>query len=222
MLQGLRQRIRARRGGGQSKGAAELAFWERRKQGEGTVRNDQFERFFTSQFGLTPDDFAGKRLLDIGCGPRGSLEWASMAAERAGADPLADEYRRLGTDDHAMTYVAAGAEHLPFDDAHFDVVSAFNALDHVDDLQAAVGEYTRVARPDAVGLLLTEVGHEPTVTEPQTLDWDVLDLFAGWRVVTEDRIAMKPGPHDVYGSWLEGRPWTEGSGLLAARLERVA
>src|SRR5215208_160680 len=107
MLQGLRQRIRARRGGGQSKGAAELAFWERRKQGEGTFRNDQFERFFTSQFGLTPDDFAGKRLLDIGCGPRGSLEWASMAAERVGLDPIVESYRALGIDRHQMTYVGA-------------------------------------------------------------------------------------------------------------------
>ena len=29
---------------------------------------------------------------DIGCGPRGSLEWATMAAERVGLDPPVNKY----------------------------------------------------------------------------------------------------------------------------------
>ena len=32
---------------------------------------------YTVVFGLTRDDFAGKAVLDVGCGPRGSLEWAT-------------------------------------------------------------------------------------------------------------------------------------------------
>ena len=67
-------------------------------------------------FGLDKRFFGDKRILDIGCGPRGSLEWADNATETVGADPLVGVYRRLGTDRHRMKYVEAGAERLPFPD----------------------------------------------------------------------------------------------------------
>ena len=51
--------------------------------------------FYTTHFGLSETDYAGKAVLDIGCGPMGSLEWATMVRERVGLDPLADAYRRL-------------------------------------------------------------------------------------------------------------------------------
>jgi ubiquinone/menaquinone biosynthesis C-methylase UbiE len=35
---------------------------------------------------------------------------------------------------HGMTYVAARSEEIPFPEGYFDVVSSFNSLDHVDDL----------------------------------------------------------------------------------------
>jgi SAM-dependent methyltransferase len=201
------------------KRAHELKFWRERHADEGTFANAQFERFFTTQFALEREFFAGKRMLDVGCGPRGSIEWATMAAERVGVDPLVGDYRELGIDAHAMTYVETGAERLPFEDGHFDIVSTFNALDHVDDVDAAIREITRVARSGATGLLLVEVGHEPTVTEPQTLSWDVLDRFEGWTVERQWRVAIDDA-HDVYGSWLRGEPWREGPGLLSARLLR--
>ncbi len=171
------------------KRAHELGFWRARHAAEGRLANAHFERFFTTQFGLDADFYAGKRMLDVGCGPRGSLEWATMAAERVGVDPLVDDYRELGIREHAMTYVHAGAERLPFEDGRFDVVSCFNALDHVDDVDAAVGELTRVAHPGGTGLLLVEVEHAPTVTEPHTLSWDLLDAFTGWE--TETRAARR-------------------------------
>ena len=212
--------LRARPGRFTSKGDVEMEYWRKRSEDEGTLRNAHYERFYTSSFGLTAADYAGKRVLDIGCGPRGTLEWADGALERVGLDPLAEEYRRFGTDRQAMTYVAAGAEAIPFPDGHFDIVTAFNALDHVDDVDAAIGELTRVARQEATGLLLVEVNHAPTVTEPHVLGWDLLDRFGGWRVVYEDRCAMGAG-HNVYGSWEAREPWSAGPGLLGAKLERT-
>jgi SAM-dependent methyltransferase len=200
-----------------SKGEAELRFWRDRHEIEGTLRGPHYERFFTWHFGLEPEFFAGKRILDIGCGPRGSLEWAHMAVERVGLDPLVEDYRRLGIDDHAMSYVAADAEAMPFADAHFDVVSALNALDHVDDVSAAIAEITRVARPSGTLLLIVEVGHAPTVTEPQTLAWDVIEEFAEWTVALEKRNAMLG---EIYASLAADRPYASGHGLLSARLTR--
>ena len=88
----------------------ELEYWSAQKESEGDLRNTWFEGFYASHFGLTRGDYTDKRVLDIGCGPRGSLEWATTAAERVGVDPLADDYLALGAADHAMTYVAAPAE----------------------------------------------------------------------------------------------------------------
>ena len=117
-------------------------------------------------------------MLDIGCGPRGSLEWAGETSRRVGLDPLADEYRELGTEAHAMEYVAARSEAMPFADGEFDVVTSINSLDHVDDLARTADEIKRVTRPGGHLVLAVEVGHDPTWTEPQSLSWDVCEVFA--------------------------------------------
>jgi ubiquinone/menaquinone biosynthesis C-methylase UbiE len=137
-----------------------------------------FQRFYTDVFGLTTDDYAGKKILDIGCGPRGSLEWANMAEERVGLDPLADKYMKLGAANHKMTYVASPSEQIPFPDGHFDIVTSFNSLDHVDDLARTIHEIKRVAKPNGRFLLIVEIDHPPTPTEPLTLTKDILNSFA--------------------------------------------
>lgn len=161
-----------------SKGVGELAYWSQRKDAEGHLGNSWFERFYTDHFGLTHDDYRDKRVLDIGCGPRGSLEWATMARERVGVDPLADDYLRMGAAEHAMTYVASGAETIPYPDASFDIVCSFNSLDHVDDLEAAIAEMKRLTTPGGLLLVITDVHDRPTPQEPICFDWDVIELFA--------------------------------------------
>lgn len=69
---------------------------------------------FIQFFGLDNDYYNGKKILDIGCGPRGSLEWADKAKERIGLDPLVDDYVKLGTDKHMMNYVSSGSRTYSF------------------------------------------------------------------------------------------------------------
>jgi ubiquinone/menaquinone biosynthesis C-methylase UbiE len=160
------------------KGEAELAYWRGRKQEEQRLANTHYRRFYTEHFGLADADYDGKRVLDIGCGPRGSLEWADMALERVGLDPLAEQYlEELGADDHAMSYFATGSETIPFSDGHFDIVCSFNSLDHVDDLDQTISEIGRVVAPGGYFLLIAEVNNEPTVCEPSTFSWDIVDRF---------------------------------------------
>lgn len=166
------QRLKVRR-----KRRAELEFWQARAAAEGELANYWYERAFTTLFGVDAAFFAGKRMLDVGCGPRGSLEWATSAARRVGLDPLAAEYAALSGRAARMEYAAGRAERIPFADHSFDVVSVFNALDHVERLDRAVAEIKRVTAPGGSVLLLVEVGRPPTVTEPIELDWDVLDRF---------------------------------------------
>ncbi len=160
-----------------AKGDHELAYWRGRKEAEGTLTNDHYASFYTKHFGLEASDYAGKCVLDVGCGPRGSLEWAAMANERVGLDPLAGEYLRLGASEHKMRYVAAPAETMPFPDEHFDIVCSFNSLDHVDDLDRTIAELGRVLRPGGTLLLLTDVNHDPTPAEPISFSWDIVDKF---------------------------------------------
>ena len=202
-----------------TKGDAEFSYWQGRYEAERDLSNRHYEGIYTTSFGLGHADFAGKRILDIGCGPRGSLEWAKDAAERVGLDPLVSRYRTLGIDAHNMTYVESGAERIPFPDGHFDVVASLNSLDHVDDVDAAILEMTRVTRSGGTGLLLVEVDHAPTPTEPHSLGWDVLRRFSSWDVIEERRVALDD-KHDVHGSWLRAEPWRSGSGVLGARLRR--
>ena len=195
------------------------------------IRNDRagleherahYEHFFTTFFGLTRSDYAGKALLDIGCGPCGSLEWATNARERVGLDPLADDYRKLARDEQAMSYCAAPSEAIPFPDGHFDSVTAFNCLDHVDDVDATVREIKRVTAANGRVLLIVETGHAPTPTEPHRLDESIVDLFAPEFAVVSARSFGVRADHNLYASLLDEVPYVPGKpGIFCARLERA-
>jgi ubiquinone/menaquinone biosynthesis C-methylase UbiE len=116
--------------------------------------------------------FAGKTLLDLGCGP---LPW-SVAFEDCrivGIDPLIAAYEEAGfplsefTD--RITFVRGFAEDMPFPASSFDAVIAVNSIDHVDDFARSTEEIKRVLKPG--GVLRMEVHyHPPTRLEPQVLD----------------------------------------------------
>lgn len=147
----------------------ELAYWRGRKKAEGSLSNVHYRHFYTEHFGLSDEFYRGKVILDVGCGPRGSLEWAAMAGRRIGVDPLAREYLRLGADRHQMEYLCAPAEKIPLGDAECDVVFSFNSLDHVENVERTLAEIKRVVRPGGLFLLLVEVNHAPTQCEPHAL-----------------------------------------------------
>jgi ubiquinone/menaquinone biosynthesis C-methylase UbiE len=224
----IRERIRhllGRRASG--KHASELAYWRRQREQQGEL--EQGERFyrwqFVEHFGVGESFFRGKRLLDVGCGPRGSLEWADEALERVGLDPLADRYVELHSRPHKMTYVASGAERIPFPDGHFDVVSTVNSLDHVDDVDAALREIARVTKPGGALLLLVDVNHEATPTEPHELGWGLVDRLGGdW--ILEDRRDYERPSDNLYDNLQAALPYDHSDpadkrpGVLSARFTR--
>ena len=75
------------------KSEAELAYWSGQYASNG-FNNSWYEYFYTEHFGLSRKDYEGRRLLDVGCGPNGSLEWIADKATCFGLDPLCDEYYR--------------------------------------------------------------------------------------------------------------------------------
>lgn len=158
-----------------AKQSFEFAFWAKLRTRQ--RMSGVYEPCFTELVRLSPGDYRNKKLLDIGCGPLGTLEWADMAAERVGLDPLADRYRLLGTNNHKMAYVKGRSEAIPYADGYFDIVSCFNALDHVDDLDLTVTEIKRVLAKGGLFLLAVDTNHAATIAEPITIDWQIGERF---------------------------------------------
>jgi len=207
-----------------SKEQAELAYWRERKMVEGALVGEHYGYFYTTHFGLTREFYEGKRILDIGCGPRGSLQWADMAAERVGMDPLAEEYAKLGAAKQQMSYVKGYSEAIPFDDGYFDVVCSFNSLDHVSNLDRTVSEIGRVTKSQGLFLLLTDVNHQPTPTEPISFTWDITNRFSGaFDLLGEQYYERVQG--GLYASILDNRPYDLGNtaeryGVLSAKFQK--
>lgn len=210
----------------QYKQAHELKYWKGCVSREGVLSNDHYKAFYTSFFDLSLSAYAGKRVLDIGCGPRGSLEWATMARERVGLDPLVPQYLKLNASAHRMTYVAADSHDIPFADDYFDVVCSFNSLDHVDDVDGTIREIKRVTRPDGTFLLIVEVNHPPTATEPISLGWSIVDAFTdAFELVDTGRFEI--GNHDIYGQLranarFDPRNGLDRPGIVTARFTKRA
>ena len=88
------------------------------------------------------------RVLDVGCGDgQIARALAVTGCTVTGIDPtrrnLEVARERAGGPD----YVEGLATDLPFDDAYFDAVVACLVFEHIDDVDAAIAEVSRVLRP---------------------------------------------------------------------------
>lgn len=201
----------------------EMLFWRKHLLKSGGFQHVHMLKAFTESFEIDPSFYDGKHILDIGCGPTGSLEWADGAARRVGVDPLAARYLKLNGGTQKMEYVTAGAEDLPFDEGAFDVVSIFNALDHVDNVDAAILEAVRVTKIGGTLLLIVEIDHRATITEPHTLEEDITDKFLQCDVDLK-RIYRTRDDHNLYQSVFDALPREKAGdpGIVVARLTKRA
>ena len=200
----------------------EFAYWRFKKLKEPKFSNYHYEFFFTDYFKLSYDFYRGKSVLDIGCGPRGSLEWAKNTAKRIGVDPLVKAYQKLGTAEHQMEYIHAYAENLPFPDNYFDVISSFNSLDHVEDVSQVILEITRVLKKGGLFLLISDVHIDPTVCEPSAFSWDITQKFiTNFKVLEQNHYEGA----NMYKSIRKGIPFDHNNpknrnGVLTLKLEK--
>jgi 2-polyprenyl-6-hydroxyphenyl methylase/3-demethylubiquinone-9 3-methyltransferase len=100
-------------------------------------------------------DTSGKRALDVGCG--GGLlaeEFARLGCDVVGIDPSANSVATARA--HAATaglnidYRLGVGEALPFENASFEIVYCCDVLEHVNSVDAVVGEIARVLQPGGV------------------------------------------------------------------------
>lgn len=92
------------------------------------------------------------RILDIGCGTGANLEMLSQFGAAEGVDVSIDalEFCRQ----RGLQNVRQGeAEHLPYEDGSFDLVTALDVVEHLDDDVLGLKEMRRVLRPGGVALM---------------------------------------------------------------------
>jgi ubiquinone/menaquinone biosynthesis C-methylase UbiE len=90
---------------------------------------------------------AGLNILDIGCGTGAMLDELAPFGDVTGADfaPEALAFCRQRGDHYPLT--RADVRRLPFADDSFDVVTAMDIIEHIDDDKAASSEILRVLKP---------------------------------------------------------------------------
>jgi SAM-dependent methyltransferase len=95
---------------------------------------------------------ARARILDVGCGTGANLEMLARFGDAEGVDISEDALQFCRA--RGLTRVRAGAaESLPYPDAQFDLVTALDVVEHLDDDRAGLSEMRRVLRPGGRALL---------------------------------------------------------------------
>ncbi|NLG46620.1 class I SAM-dependent methyltransferase [Gordonia sp. (in: high G+C Gram-positive bacteria)] len=110
------------------------------------------ERYRESEARLL-GDVTGRDVLEIGCGSAPCSRWLrAQGANAVGLDVSIGMLRHgidaMARDESPVPLIQAGAEHLPFADASFDIAcSSFGAVPFVADSARVMREVHRVLRP---------------------------------------------------------------------------
>jgi len=104
------------------------------------------------------------RVLDLGCGDgQIARALASSGVSVVGVDPTTNQIDVAAERAGGPVFAQAGAAVLPFSDGAFDGVIACLVFEHIDDVDAAIGEVARVLRP---GGRFTFVLNHPLLQTP--------------------------------------------------------
>ncbi|WP_428514194.1 bifunctional 2-polyprenyl-6-hydroxyphenol methylase/3-demethylubiquinol 3-O-methyltransferase UbiG [Roseovarius sp.] len=165
--------------------AAATAWWSEELRWVRTLKNLVPARlkFFDRHI-----DWAGKRVLDLGCAGGFMAEaMAQRGAQVIGIDPAKEAIATARS--HAaqsgldIRYDTGVGEALPYDDAAFDAVVCVDVLEHVSDLEQVLQEVARVLKPG--GLFLFDTINRNMISRLATI------------TVAEDILGLLPkGTHD--------------------------
>jgi SAM-dependent methyltransferase len=149
-----------------------VAFWSAGQPGfRFTDAEPGSERFYreveTQRYALEPHipalarfhDWAGKDVLDVGCGiATDGARFARAGARYVGLDqsPAALELgqRLFKLKRLDGTFLEGDATQLPFADESFDLVWSHGVIHHIPDSQRVISEFYRVLRPQGTAIVM--------------------------------------------------------------------
>ena len=123
----------------------------------GEVDADLFNEHWT-RYLFARGYVSGKKILDAACGSGyGSALLGETAARVVGADISSDavEYARSHYASPNTQFIQADCLALPFAPANFDLVIAFEIIEHIGDATGFLTEVRRVLAPDGILLIST-------------------------------------------------------------------
>jgi SAM-dependent methyltransferase len=127
------------------------------------------------------------RILDVGCGTGANLLMLSQFGDAEGVDVSEDALafcRERGLENVKL----GAAEKLPYDDGTFDLVTALDVVEHLDDDLAGLREMRRVLRPGGRVLLFV-----PTFMFLWGLQDDVSNHRRRYRMPELERVLEQAG-----------------------------
>ena len=143
----------------------ELKYWQDKY--DSGYYPDYKESFYKTltKFGIGADDFSGKQLLEIGCGPQGfSASLVQMAKNQPSShvivDSLLDKYQDFPTFSlfgRDTIKIKALGEQIPVPSNFFDIVVCQNVLDHVNQPLVVINEICRILKKDGIALISVHV-----------------------------------------------------------------
>lgn len=101
---------------------------------------------------------SGARVLDLGCGAGyGTAELAGCARSAIGIDlaPDAVEHAKSAYTLANISFVPASVTAVPFRDGSFDLITAFEVIEHLDNWRGLLAEGRRLLHPKGVFLVST-------------------------------------------------------------------
>jgi SAM-dependent methyltransferase len=123
----------------------------------GQVDPDLWAEHF-SRYAFAARFASGARVLDLGCGAGyGTAELAGRARSAMGIDlaPEAIQHARSAYRLANLGFVPASVTAAPFRDAAFDLITAFEVIEHLDNWRALLSESRRLLHPKGVFLVST-------------------------------------------------------------------
>ncbi len=94
------------------------------------------------------------RILDVGCGTGLNLQYLGRYGDAQGVD-MSPEALDFCLQRGVESVVLHTAERLPFKDSTFDLVTAFDVIEHIEDDLSALAEFHRILKPGGHLLVYT-------------------------------------------------------------------
>lgn len=115
--------------------------------------NDDLWAEHLARYALATRFAQGRRVLDLGCGTGyGTADLARVASSAVGVDLAPDAIGYALSHFPAARFLECSASAVPFPAASFDLVTAFEVIEHLREWRALLAEAHRVLEPN--GLLL--------------------------------------------------------------------
>lgn len=157
-------------------------YWDKRYLEKIEKKEEDFDRYrFEAILEFVPSK---SRLLDVGCGLGEFLRYTQKVRPRVelfGVDfsEKAIEFNRE-RDKEKISYAVGSAYSLPYSEKSFDIVTAGELLEHLDEPEKFIQEASRVLKPE--GRLLLTLPYEDRVKDPEHVRYyyrsDLLDLLS--------------------------------------------